>query len=398
LCWAISWRANDLRADWMKILRCIHSLDPAGGGPLESVTQSTLMLIERGHQVEVACLDAPDAAGVRAFPGKVHALGPSSGRYGYSPRFVPWIRIAQRRFDAVIVHGLWQFNSFGVWRALRGTTKPYFVFPHGMLDPWFKRSYPLKHLKKWLYWPWAEYRVLRDAATVLFTSEEERRLARESFWLYRCHEAVVNYGTATPQVDLSAARQKFFENFPQLRERPFFLFLGRLHEKKGCDLLIEAFKALRDSYQLVLAGPCLDQTYLQRLKALAGDSAVLFAGMLRGDQKWGAFSAAEAFVLPSHQENFGIAVAESLACGTPGLISNQINIWREIVADEAGFADEDTLAGTTRLLQRWLATPDEDRLRLRANARKCFAARFEIGGATDSLLSVLQQFVRQRAE
>jgi glycosyltransferase involved in cell wall biosynthesis len=382
----------------MKILRCIHSLDPAGGGPLESVTQSTMVLMERGHQVEIVCLDAADAPGVKDFPGKVHALGPSHGSYGYSPRFIPWVRAAQRRFDAVIVHGLWQFNSFGVWRALRGTGRPYFVFPHGMLDPWFKRTYPLKHLKKWLYWPWAEYRVLRDAATVLFTSEEERRLARESFWLYRCREAVVNYGTAAPQVDLPAARMKFFEHFPQLRDRPFFLYLGRLHEKKGCELLIQSFAAVSDSHQLVLAGPCLDQDYLRRLKELAGQRAVLFTGMLRGDLKWGAFSAAEAFVLPSHQENFGIAVVEALACATPVLISNQINIWREIVKDGAGFADDDTLAGTTRLLRRWLATLEQDRQLMRANARKSFAERFEIHRATESLLFVLEQFVRSKSQ
>src|SRR5690349_224373 len=140
----------------MRILRCIHSLNPAGGGPLESVTQSTMVLMERGHYVEVACLDAPNTPGVGDFPGKVHALGPSSGSYGYSPRFVPWVKAAQARFDVVLVHGIWQFNSFGVWLALRDTGRPYVVFPHGMLDPWFKRNYPLKHLKKWLYWPWAE--------------------------------------------------------------------------------------------------------------------------------------------------------------------------------------------------------------------------------------------------
>ena len=117
-------------------------------------------------------------------------------------------------YDAVVVHGIWQYHSFGVWRALHGTATPYFVFPHGMLDPWFNRTYPLKHLKKLLYWPWAEYRVLRDAAAVLFTAEQERLLARESFRLYRCHEVVVNFGTATPEVDWERAREDFYNAFP----------------------------------------------------------------------------------------------------------------------------------------------------------------------------------------
>ena len=79
-----------------------------------------------------------------------------------------------------------------------------------MLDPWFKKQYPLKHLKKWMYWPWAEYRVLRDAQAVLFTCEEERVLARESFWLYRCNEVVVSYGTAKPKGDPEVELQEFF--------------------------------------------------------------------------------------------------------------------------------------------------------------------------------------------
>jgi len=390
----------------MKILRCIHSLNPAIGGPLESVKQSSIVLTRRGHEVEVVSLDAPNDPWLSEFPGTVEALGPGRGSYGYSPRFVPWIKARRAHYDAVIVHGIWQYNSFGVWRALRGAATPYFVFPHGMLDPWFNRTYPLKRLKKWLYWPWAEYRVLRDAAAVLFTSEEERRLARESFALYRCNEVVVNYGTAAPEVDLPRAREDFLNNFPQLRGNNLLLFLGRLHEKKGCELLIRAFAALHRSaperqLHLVMAGPCADQNYLLHLKRLtkeldAGKSelTITFSGMLRGNLKWGAFAAAEAFVLPSHQENFGIAVVEALACGTPVLISNKVNIWREIVEDGCGYAEEDDLAGTQRLLERWIKTPSATRAAMSASAKTCFAKRFEINQAVDSFLRVLQSHRR----
>lgn len=372
----------------MKILRCIRSLDPAHGGPLESVTQSTRVLQSRGHEVEIVSLDAP---GAHPFPAPVHALGPVRGSYGYSARYVPWLKENRARFDAVVVHGLWQYPSFGAWRALHGTTTPYFVFPHGMLDPWFNRTYPLKHLKKLLYWPWGEYRVLRDAAAVLFTSEAERRLARESFRLYRAKEVVVNYGTAAPEVDWAAAQEEFFVKFPALRGQKFFLFLGRLHEKKGVDLLLEAFRSLGENRgQLVIAGPCADDIYLHRLRELARDLPVNFTGMLHGDLKWGALRAADAFALPSHQENFGIAIAEALACGTPVLISDQVNIWREVVEDGGGFADEDTLAGTTRLLRKWQAVPPNERAEMSLNGQASFARRFEINRAVDSFLEVLQ--------
>ena len=379
----------------MKILRSIHSVNPALGGPIESVKQSSAILARRGHEVEIISLDAPADSWVRDCPMPVHALGPGRGSYGFAPRFSRWIRERHAHYDAVIVQGLWQYSSFGVWRALRGTPTPYFVFPHGMLDPWFKRTYPLKHLKKLLYWPWAEYRVLRDAAAVLFTSEEERRLARGSFSLYRCNEVVVNYGTAAPEIDLAAAREDFFNSFPQFRGRRFLLFLGRLHEKKGCELLIEAFVArnssrTNQSLDLVIAGPCADDAYLENLKRMAPtESGITFTGMLAGNPKWGAISAADAFILPSHQENFGIAVVEALACGTPVLISNKVNIWREIAADEAGYVENDDLPGTARLIERWVAAGPDARAAIKENARKSFARHFEINRATDSLLEVL---------
>ncbi|HEY3662122.1 MAG TPA: glycosyltransferase [Chthoniobacterales bacterium] len=386
----------------MKILRCIHSLDPAIGGPLESVRQSSRVLTRRGHEVEVVSLDAPDAPWLDEFPAPVHVLGPGRGNYGYAPRLVPWLKEHHAEYDAVVVHGIWQYNSFGVWRALHKTETPYFIFPHGMLDPWFNRTYPLKHLKKLLYWPWAEYRVLRDAKAVLFTSEEERRLARESFALYRCREVVVNYGTAAPEIDLAKARQEFLSTFPALQDKKILLFLGRLHVKKGCEELIRAFASLGKDFplHLVLAGPCADEEYLSRLRCLTNElgceNRITFSGMLRGNLKWGAFAAAEAFILPSHQENFGIAVVEALACGTPVLISDQVNIWREIVQDGAGLADKDDVDGTRRLLERWQAMPSGQRDEMSVKAKRSFANRFEINRAVDSFLEVLENETGQK--
>ncbi|MCA1658042.1 MAG: glycosyltransferase [Verrucomicrobiaceae bacterium] len=384
----------------MKILQLVQTLDPSTGGVASAVLATSEALAARGHATEVAALDEPSTPWVTGAGLPVHALGRGVKSYGYAQTLLPWLRQHGKNFDRVIVNGLWQYHSFAAWRAFSGTDTPYFVFPHGMLDPWFKRTYPLKHIKKLLYWPWAEYRVLRDAAAVLFTSEEERRLARESFALYRCREVVVNYGTTPPPPDLENARADFFSAFPELRERRLLLFLGRLHEKKGCDLLIEAFAALRNasgaarSLHLVMAGPAADEQYLARLKRLTAtvtkdDGSITFPGMLTGRLKWGAFSAADAFVLPSHQENFGIAVAEALACGTPVLISNKVNIWREIETDGVGFVENDDLAGTTALLKRWVATSPDVWAAMREKAKESFARRFEIERATDSLLKVL---------
>jgi glycosyltransferase involved in cell wall biosynthesis len=102
-------------------------------------------------------------------------------------------------------------------------------------------------------------------------------------------------------------------------------------------------------------------------------------------------SATDVFILPSHQENFGIAVVEALACATPVLISNQINIWREIESDNAGYVETDDLVGTARLIERWRQTSPAQRELMRANAKECFAQRFDIRRAVDSLLEAITE-------
>jgi len=375
----------------MKILHVISSVDLRGGGPIEGVRQLAAAHARAGHASEVACIDGPDEARGHDFPFPVHRLGPARTHYRYSPHLLPWLREHAPRYDAVVVNGLWQYGSYATWRACRQTGTPYFVFTHGMLDPWFKRTYPAKHLKKWLFWPWSDYRVLRDARAVLFTCEEERLLARQSFWLYRCNEVVVNFGTAAPPDNAEGQLETFLARFPRLKGRQILLFLSRIHEKKGCDLVLHAFAAAaaaRPALRLVMAGP-EQEGYGAALRALAARlgiaERITWTGMLSGSEKWGAYRAADAFILPSHQENFGIVVAEALACGVPVLISNKVNIWREVAADGAGLVAEDDRAGATALLGQWLDLEPDRRARMSSNALRCFAERFEIDRAAASV-------------
>jgi glycosyltransferase involved in cell wall biosynthesis len=363
---------------------------------LEGVLQRALHLQQLGHTVELVTLDDPDQDFVRKFPLVVHALGPSHTGYRYNRRLVPWLRMHAREFDAIVVNGIWQYHSFGAWRALRRVGMPYFLFTHGMLDPWFKREYPFKHFKKWLYWPWSDYRVLRDAQAVLFTSEEERLAARSSFWLYRAREHVIAYGTTDPPANATELREQFLLAHPQLRNRRVLLFLGRIHVKKGCDLLIQSFASIcatEPAVRLVMAGP--DNTgWAEELKRLAQQldiaNRIIWPGMLQGEMKWGAFYSAEAFVLPSHQENFGIAVAEALGCGVPALISNRVNIWREVLSHGAGLVAPDTKEGTLQLLREWLSLSATQRSAMGQSARALFELRFTVNAMATELLEVVR--------
>ncbi|WBH17907.1 glycosyltransferase [Sphingomonas radiodurans] len=386
-----------------RILRIITSADPRTGGPIEGARRVGEIWARQGHRQDMLTLDPPGERHLVDYPGAIIPIGPPRGgglgnRYRYSAAMVPWLAAHARDYDAVIVSGLWRYAARGAMVGLADGGVPYFVFPHGMLDPWFREGALLKHLGKQLSWWWAEGRLLGGARAVLFTSEEEMRRAEGAFWPYRVNGAVVGYGTADLGGDPAAQIAAFRAAVPALGERRFLLFLGRIHPKKGCDMLVSAFAAVaaRDpGLDLVIAGP--DEASL--IAGLRGgldsqtNARIHAPGMLAGEVKAGALRAAEAFVLPSHQENFGIAVAEALAGGAPVLISDKVNIWREVLADGAGLVAPDTLAGTADLLARFLALSPGERAAMRVAARACFESRFRIEETAESLLDLIERRV-----
>jgi glycosyltransferase involved in cell wall biosynthesis len=384
----------------MNVLELTSSIDPRGGGVIAGLTALAVERAAQGHKTTIASLDAPDAFDPSSLPFAWVGLGPGMGTYRYTSRLAPWLSAHAREFDAISIHGLWQWHSFGAWRVLSRQRVPYLVFTHGMLDPWFKRHYPLKHLKKCLYWPWTDYRVLRDATAVCFTCEQERTLAKQSFGLYRAHEQVTGLGITSPPEETPAQLHAFRRAVPGSTGKRMLLFMSRIHEKKGCDLLIRAFAqelAKYPEWHLVMAGP--DQEgwtpSLQSLARECGiDRRISWPGMLTGDAKWGALRSAEAFCLPSHQENFGMVVAEALACGCPTLISDQVNIWQEITSSGAGFAEPDTLAGCASLLHRWQNLPAADASAMRAQAVTAFKSHFHIATATRKISALFAQMAR----
>ncbi|WP_348266372.1 glycosyltransferase [Edaphobacter sp. DSM 109919] len=379
----------------MRILHIMGTLDPAAGGPSQSV-RVLMSYASIGYVGEVVTLDDPEAPWLKTLAFPVHPLGPVGSTYGFNPKLVPWIKANRHRFDGVVVNGLWQYCGLAARRALSGTNTPYLVFTHGMLDPYFKHAFPLKHAKKWPYWLLAEYWNLRGAYRVLFTSEAEKQLAEESFWLHRWNPYVVPYGAKGPAGDLEAMKQIFLDQCPQVKDKRYLLFLGRIHRKKGCDLLVDAFAkvaAADPELHLVMAGPDPQQwsAELQQTAFKAGIAdRIHWPGMITGDAKWGAFYGAEAFILPSHQENFGIAVAEAMACGTPVLLSDKVNIADEIANDGAGFMEPDTLDGTLHLLQRWIATSPQQREQMAQQAQRSFKERYDMQQTAKTIIQLFE--------
>jgi len=381
----------------MSILHVISSLSPRDGGPPEVTRQLAVAYAQNDARMEILCNDDPNAPFLKNFPCPVHAVGQRwLGKYSLSPRMWKWLKQNAQRFDGIVIQGLWTFPGLAARAAARRAGKRYAVFPHGSLDPWFKNTYPLKHIKKLIYWP-IQYPVLRDAEAVLFTSSLEPGLALESFRPNQWNAVLYPQGICEPEGIPAAQIELLYQTLPQLRGRRFLLFMGRLHVKKGCDLLVEAFSRVAAEYpdvDLVVAGPDQQgfQAKLQHITVERGiGNRVHWPGLIGGDLKWGALRAAEAFILPSHQENFGLVVAESLAAGRPVLTTNKVNIWPEVLEDGAALIEDDTLEGTERLLRGWLGLSPRQRGEMTDRAYPCYASRYTMRRAAEMMKALFPE-------
>jgi len=312
-----------------------------------------------------------------------------------------WINKNIRCYDVVHIHGLYRFApTYAAWQARRRAV-PYVVRPHGALDPYLYRQSSTGQLRlKRLYEHWFDLPNLHAATAIHYTAEEER--ARAAFLKLRAPSFVLPNG-------LEWERYRELPSRGALRVRwglgaaPIVLFLGRLHVKKGLDLLIPAFDALRrrvPDAQLVIAGPEND-AYGEQVRGWVRErgleAAVRFVGPLRGADVVQAYVDADVFVLPSYTENFGMTVVESLACELPVVISDQVNIHAEISGAGAGLVTRCDAGEVAQALETLLA--DADRRRAMGEAgRRLVQTRFTWPAIVGALATEYERVIaRHRA-
>jgi glycosyltransferase involved in cell wall biosynthesis len=307
----------------VRAIHIVSGIDEEAAGPSYSVVRTCESLRAEGHRASLATIGRANLGdGVNVFPP---GFGPA--RLGPSPRLRQWLE-AQAQSGTVDVlhnHGLWMLPNIYPSRVARRYGIPLLVSPRGMLSEWaLRHGSPVKRL----FWPLVQRPALSAVscfhATAASEYDDVRRLG------FRQPVAVIPNG-----IDIPDRANSFDGNKRSL------LFLGRIHPKKGVDLLLQAWRQVSPRFpdwHLRVAGPD-NGGYLFEMQALAQElelQRIEFSGPLFGEAKLAAYRDAELFVLPTHSENFGMTVAESLAAGTPAIVSRGAP-WEGLVSQGAGW-------------------------------------------------------------
>ncbi len=343
----------------MRVLHVTSSIHVSSGG-----TAAAVLGLARGQAaagLSVTLLTTERHAGrandVDALGVTMHVLAPATGKFVRHPELARVAHQLVAAADVVHVHALWEDAQYQASRAARAQDVPYLITPHGMLTTW---SLAQSRWKKQLYMAWRLRAMLRGAALIHYTSEAERSDVAAS--LAPVTPGIVEpLGVALEEYRTLPPVGTFRARFPQLAKRPIVLFLGRLHPGKGLEYLIPALAALQNADAVLVAvGPDsggFRAQLEQRARVLGVEHRVVFAGLLEGTDKVAALVDADVFCLPSDHENFGVAVVEALAAGTPALVSKHVPVGKEIVDRGAGAIVPQDPTQLAAELDRWLSDP-----------------------------------------
>ncbi|MBW7476732.1 glycosyltransferase [Paenibacillus oenotherae] len=330
----------------MKILHVTVNLAPRYGGVVQAVLDMAGALAARGHEVTIYTtnqdgpeqLDVPlnepvmrDGVEVRYFPIQNPRF------WGTSLPLAEALKADIPKFDVVHTHGLYLFHDLCTGHYCRKHGVPYIMQPHGTLDPYmYQRHRYRKSIMETLF----GNRNIKRASGLIYTTEEEKILAKP--YTFGAEGYIVPNGLDMSDYETLPEKGRFRSQYPQLQDQKMVLFFSRLNFKKGLDILIRAFSIVQAQHpdsMLVITGPDNENFGARAREWIQEEgieSKVIFTGMLTGQEKLAVLRDADLFVLPSYSENFGIAVIEAMVCGTPVMISDKVNIWRELEANRAG--------------------------------------------------------------
>ena len=354
---------------WIEVL---PHLDPSYGGLCAVVPRLAKELTDQEKlPVQIAAFCTPEEEHLAAGHPEISTWPLARSAWMKDTSAQQGFVAAVEQSGGVHIHGLWDNSTRVAAAAARGAGVPYVLSAHGMLERWALRN---KRLKKAIYAALVERKNVQKAACLhaltRAEAEDYRRFGAKNP-IAIVPNGVESSPDATPEV--------FLRTFPQADGKRLMLFLGRIHYKKGVDLLVNAWAEIAAQFPdalLVLAGPDSEGTLTKVTETIAKSGLqdrVLITGMLTGPMKWSALAAADCFVLPSYSEGLSVAVLEAMSMGVPLILSHECNL-PQIPKEGAGWLVATEVKPLATALATALACSRDERQQMRDNA-KALAAR-----------------------
>lgn len=363
----------------MQIFHVITSLDPSAGGPTTALIGMASAQARAGLGVSVLTTwrqgQSPEMGqGLEQAGVKLTQVGPVTGALRRHPDLAKQLDRLVSEADVVHIHSVWEEPQHLAARAAKNQGKPYLITPHGMLDPW---SLAQKKWKKRLYMAWRLRRDLNQASALHFTTEAERDACRALG--LKPPGVVIPLGISWNEFESLPPRDALRRQYPQIGNRSILVFLGRIHPGKGVEYLVPALAQTQTKPVLVIVGPDSNgfRSTIEAMVDQAGvKDRVIFTGMLKGPDRVEALAGADLFALPSDHENFGMSVVESLAAGTPVIVSNEVALSTEVMSGKVGSVVRRDSKSIAAAIDSWLV--DESELaKVRDRCRTFARERFD---------------------
>ncbi|MGD1874823.1 MAG: glycosyltransferase [Mastigocoleus sp.] len=376
----------------------VANINEYTGGPAVVVTNLAEFLLNHGISSHIFTLDYQnwgqqvESSGVTLHSYAINSIAQYLGSYHPNAGRI-LSELASTQFDLIHNHGLWKFPNIYARQCALENSLPLIISPHGMLESWSLNYHYKRKILAWLFY---EQKNLASAAVLHATSIQELSSIRR-FGLNN-PVAVIPNGVHIENLDKQYNKENLTNLFPELKDKKWLMFISRIHPKKGLDNLLFTWKELAklfDEWHLVIAGP--DSVgYSSQLKSLVKEleleNRVTFTGVLSGEIKKSALSNADLFVLPSHSENFGIVIAESLSYAVP-VITTKCTPWQDLHRYDCGWWIEDNQKALTTALIEGMQISDNKRKMMGLKGRKLVQRKYSWDHIAKEMVNVYQWMI-----
>jgi len=363
----------------MKLLHTISSIDISGGGPSKSISDLCSQLVKKNIEVNILTNVSDNPYLIESPNTNLQLNFVKSESYKFALNRI----LQNEKFDLLHGHGIWQMPVHYMSQIARRKNIPYIVSPRGMLEPWALNANKWKKkLALWLY----QYKDLEKANCIHATAQMEADNIRKLGFSNPI--AIIPNGIDVSEFPLIAEKQ--------IKEKYTLLFLSRIHIKKGIELLVEAWskidKNLRHNWEIIIVGNG-EADYIKSLQNLINikelDSEIKIVGPQFGSEKIKMYHEADLFVLPTYSENFGIVVAEALACGVP-VITTKGTPWSDISTNKAGWWIDIGVEPLVLALQEAITLCVEVRHQMGINGRKLIIEKYSIETVSNNMVQLYE--------